>query len=129
NPISWTGVEDLSINNTGVNTPGITFFNAFNAWVRGIRDIDSARAHVHAESSADLTVRDSYFFLTQNSISQSYGFECYGGSDHLVENNIFQAVSGPMIMNSACSGTVMGYNFDINNYYTGSAGYINATTN
>lgn len=129
NPISWTGVEDLSIDNSAVVTPGITFFNAFNGWVKGVRDIDSQRAHIHVESSAHVSIVNSYFFLTQNSQSQSYGFECYGGSDHLVENNIFQGVSGPFILNSACSGTVLDYNFDINNYYTGSAGYINAMSN
>jgi hypothetical protein len=129
NPISWTGVEDLSIDNSAVVTPGITFFNAFNGWVKGVRDIDSQRAHVHVESSAHVSIVNSYFFLTQNSQSQSYGFECYGGSDHLVANNIFQGVSGPLILNSACSGTVLGYNFDINNFYTGSAGYINAMSN
>jgi hypothetical protein len=129
NPISWTGVEDLSIDNSAVVTPGITFFNAFNGWVKGVRDIASQRAHVHVESSALVSIVDSYFFLTQNSQSQSYGFECYGGSDLLVENNIFQGVSSPLIINSACSGTVLGYNFDINNFYTGSAGYINAMSN
>lgn len=129
NPISWTGVEDLSMDNSAVVTPGITFFNAFNGWVKGVRDIDSQRAHIHVESSAHISIVDSYFFLTQNSVSQSYGFECYGGSDHLVENNIFQGVSGPFILNSACSGTVLDYNFDINNYYTGSSGYINAMSN
>ena len=129
NPISWTGVEDLSIDNSAVVTPGITFFNAFNGWVKGVRDINSQRAHIHVESSAHVSIVDSYFFLTQNSQAQSYGFECYGGSDHFVENNIFQGVSGPFILNSACSGTVLAYNFDINNYYTGSAGYINAMSN
>lgn len=129
NPISWTGVEDLSIDNSAVVTPGITFFNAFNGWVSGVRDLDSQRAHIHVESSVHVSIVDSYFFLTQNSEAQSYGFECYGGSDHLVENNIFQGISGPLILNSACSGTVLAYNFDINNYYTGSAGYVNAMSN
>lgn len=129
NPINWTGVEELSIDNSAVATPGITFFNAINGWVKGVRDVNSQRAHIHVEASAHVSIVDSYFFLTQNSQSQSYGFECYGGSDNLVENNIFQGVSGPLILNSACSGTVLGYNFDINNYYTASTGYINAMSN
>lgn len=128
-PINWTGVEDVSIDNSAVVSPGITFFNAFNGWVKGVRDLDSQRAHLHIESSAHISIVDSYFFLTRNSESQSYGFECYGGSDHLVENNIFQGVAAPFLLSSACSGTVLDYNFDINNYYTASAGYINAMSN
>src|SRR2546422_219714 len=81
----------------------------------------SLRAHVGVEYSAHITVRDSYFFLTQNSIDQSYGIDCFASSDNLIENNIYQAVSGALTMNG-CTGTVFGYNYAINGYYTGSTG-------
>jgi hypothetical protein len=137
NPITGVGVENMSLDHTNSQTDpqvngqgiGVEFFNATNSWVTGVRDIDSHRAHVQAQYSARITVRNNYWFLTQNSIDQSYGFECYDSSDDLVENNIAQAVSGPLTINGDCSGTVLGYNFDINNFYTGSAGYINAMSN
>jgi hypothetical protein len=131
NPVSGIGIEDLSVDNTVsevVAGEGISFFNATNSWVRGVRDIKSHRAHVGVEYSAHITVRDSYFFLTQNSIDQSYGIDCFASSDNLIENNIYQAVSGPLTMNG-CTGTVFGYNYAINGYYTGSAGWIQAMTN
>jgi hypothetical protein len=133
-PIENVGVQNLSINMTNAgytpgNGVGVEFFNALNGWVQGIAGIDGSRAMVQSQYSARLTVRNSYFFLTQNSTSTSYGFECYTGGDHLVENNIFQAVSGPLTINGSCSGTVLGYNYAVNDYYTGSAGYINAMSN
>jgi hypothetical protein len=79
--------------------------------------------------SSHVTVRDSYFFLTANSTSTSYGVECYTASDTLTENNIFQAVSSPEMMNGACEGDVVAYNFNVLNYYTSSSGYALAGTN
>jgi hypothetical protein len=132
NPVSGVGIEDLSVDNTASEPSrageGIAFFNAANSWVKGVRDIDSLRAHVGVEYSAHITVRDSYFFMTQNSIDQSYGFDCFTSSDNLVENNIFQAVSGPLTMNG-CTGTVFGYNYAVNYFYAGSAGWLQAMTN
>jgi hypothetical protein len=124
-PSLRVGVEDLSIDSSknSSSDAGIELFNCSNCWVKGVRSMNSGRAHVQAQSSPRFTIRDSYFFLTQNSVSQSYGFECYGGADGLVENNIFHAVAAPEMINGNCSGTVVGYNFSINNYYTGSSRY------
>jgi hypothetical protein len=41
----------------------------------------------------------------------------------LIENNIFHAIASPVIWNGSCSGSVVGYNYDINNYYISSSGY------
>lgn len=130
-PSVGVGVEDLSIDSTGAGSSaaGIEMFNCANCWVKGVRSVNSGRAHVQLQYSARATIRDSYFFLTQNSVSQSYGFECYSGADALVENNIFQAVAAPLMINGNCSGTVVSYNYSINNYYTGSSRYNISTNN
>lgn len=123
-PIHDSGVENLSLDHTGASGGvGIEIDNCVNCWVKGVRSIDSARAHFQLQVSTHVTIRDNYAFLTQNSVSQSYGAECDTGSDYLIENNIFQAVSAPEILNGGCSGVVVGYNFSINNFYTGSSGY------
>ena len=124
-PIHGVGIEDVSLDHTGSgsSSAGIEIFNCVDCWVSGVRDIDTGRAHVQILASARVTVRDSYFFLTKNSVSQSYGVECFSCSDVLVENNMFQAVASPEMINGASSGMVIGYNFSINNYYTGSSGY------
>ena len=117
------GVEDLSITNaSGAN--GVVMFNALNCWVKGIRSLSSSRNHVWLYVSAHITITGSYFHGTQSSASQSYGVETFGSSDNLIENNIFQAITAPMMGNGSESGTVWGYNFSINDLYTVSSNWM-----
>jgi hypothetical protein len=124
-PLHGVGIESLSLDHTNSSSSaaGIEIFNCLGCWVSGVRDIDTGRAHVQILLSIHVTVRDSYFFLTKNSVSQSYGVECFACSDALVENNVFQAVVSPQMMNGTSTGTVIGYNFSVNDYYTASSGY------
>jgi hypothetical protein len=130
NPVSGDGIENLSMDHTSSSgNRGVEIFNGIDCWVKGVRGIDSGKAQVEVTNSARITVQDSYFYLTQNSISQSYGTEAFNASDMLVQNNIFQFVAAPLMVNGSCTGCVMAYNFGINDYYTGSAGYVAAATN
>lgn len=130
NPVQGVGIEDLSQDDTASgNAIGIEFFNALNSWAKGVRGIQSSRAHVEIQMSQHVAITNSYFFLTANSTSTSYGVECYTGSDLLIENNVFQGVSSPEMINGACEGTVVAYNYNILNYYTSSSGYALAATN
>jgi hypothetical protein len=123
-PIQNFGIEDMSIDVTGAGSvPGIGIANATNGWVKGVRMINSNRSHVQLDYDQHITVRDSYFFLTLNSASQSYGVECDDSSDVLVENNILQAIVSPLMINGACTGAVYSYSYQINNYYTSSSRY------
>jgi len=133
-PVENVGIQDVSIDDTAVGwSPGsgsaITFFNTLNGWARGVRTVDTSRNAVWAYYSAHITVRDSYFFLSRNSTSTSYGFECFTSSDDLVENNIFQAIVGPLTINGSCEGLVLGYNYSILGFYTSSAGYVMPISN
>ncbi|HET8925036.1 MAG TPA: hypothetical protein VFN26_18795 [Candidatus Acidoferrum sp.] len=128
-PITGDGVENLSIDGTAVSTgTGIQIKNATNSWVQGVRIIDTNRAHIQRELSAHITSRSNYEFLTQNSATQSYGDECFTSSDSLVENNVYHAIAGPILLNGACLGDVIAYNFAINMYYTPSAGWNEPTS-
>jgi hypothetical protein len=49
------------------------------------------------------------------------------GSDNLIENNIFQHVTAPMMNNASASGSVFGYNFAINDFYTVSPSFMQAS--
>ncbi len=128
-PVKNVGIENLSQDDSGVkNTIGIEIFNCLNCWVERVRGIKSTRAHIEIQMSQHVTVKDSYFFLTADAASTSYGIECYTGSDLLIENNIFQGIASPEMMNGACEDSVVGYNFNILNYYT-AGGYALASTN
>lgn len=129
NPAMGDGIEDLTIDGTNAGSnPPVEMFNSVNTWVKGVRIIDAYRSHVRLEYATHATIRDSYFFINQAAIPTNYGFECYSGSDSLVENNIYHAVTGPLLLNGACEGNVIAYNFTINQYYTGSAGWNTAAS-
>jgi hypothetical protein len=118
-PVLNDGVENLSVdstNNSGAN--GIQITNCQGCWVKGVRSMTTSEAQVQMLYSNQITVRDSYFFLTQGIGTISYGVECYSCSDPLVENNIFHAVTTPLIANGPQSGGVEDYNFAINEFYT-----------
>jgi hypothetical protein len=123
-PAMGMGIENLSIDHTNSSAfLGTMLYNCENCWVKGVRSIDSDRDHVAIYFSAHDTVRDSYFYGTKNAVSQSYGVEAFGTSDDLIENNIFQMVAAPLMVNSDCEGCVLGYNFTINDYYAGSSNW------
>lgn len=129
NPWTGNGIEDLTVDSTaaGTSSIGIVFANGSNGWVRGVRSIDTARAHVQFRYATRITVRDSYFFLTQNWATSSYGVESYSSSDSLIENNIAQGIASPWMKNGPCTGCVFAYNFSVNNFYNGSLFNQNAT--
>jgi hypothetical protein len=123
-PIQADGVEDLSINsgnNPGANS--IEIENCQGCWVKGVSSQLSSEAHVQLLYANLASIRNNYFFLTQNTTTVSYGVECFSCSDSLVENNIFQSVTTPEINNGPSTGNVWGYNFTVNDYFTSSAGY------
>ena len=128
------GIQNLSFDDTNTgcgvgNSFGIAFWNVVNAWQRGIRDVNECRTHTMLQYSARVTIRDGYMFLARDSSSTSYGFECFGASDSLFENNILQAMAGAETVQEGCVGIVLGYNFGINSYYQGASATLLAMGN
>jgi hypothetical protein len=124
---SGSGVEDLSVDNTDNNSgnrSNIYVIWCYGCWVKNIRDLNSDCNHVWLYQSAHCTVRDSYFYGTRNAASQSYGVESYMGSDNLIENNIFQHITGPLMVNGSASGLVEAYNYSIDDYYSVSLAWM-----
>ena len=56
-------------------------------------------------------VRDSYFYGASSHLSTSYNIETDTSSGILIENNIMQQVTTPLLFNDGCTGCVAGYNF------------------
>jgi len=111
------GVEDLSMDHTNTTgNSGVYFFNAHNGWLKNVRSMNAKRNHVWLYQSAHIQVQDNYFYGTQNAASQSYAIESYGSADNLVQNNIFQHVTAPMVIDNT-EGTVFAYNYSTDDYY------------
>jgi MYXO-CTERM domain-containing protein len=123
--IQNSGIEDLSLDHAGSDeVSGVFFFNAYNCWMRNVSDLNSNRNHVWLYLTAASTIRDSYFYGTKKAASVSYGVESYMSSDNLVENNIFQRVTAPLMTGGSTEGTVYGYNYAVDDYYAASANWM-----
>jgi hypothetical protein len=122
--VTGSGVEDLSIDGTNEPAYTLAFSNVSDSWARGIRTINADRGHVFLWQSMRITVRDSYFYGNQGGASQSYGVEDFSTGDNLIENNIFHHVTLPLSHNGSNTGSVFGYNFAYDHYYTSPDSYI-----
>ena len=123
------GLESLSVdsaNDGSAATSNIEVANCYACWVKNVRSVKGNRNHVWLYQSARCVVRDSYFYGTKNAQSQSYGVEPFiANSDDLVENNIFQKVTAPIAMGHS-TGSVFGYNYTINSFFTNPPTYMAA---
>lgn len=127
-PITGVGIEDLTLDHSNSGqTGGITFFNAYNGWVRNIKSVKANRVHVWFIQSAANIVRDSYFYETKVSASQSYGVEFFMTSDNLIENNIFHRVNTPLSNNGSAQGNVYAYNSAFILLSTNAPAYMSGT--
>lgn len=135
NPGAWwvgsmltgVGIENLTVNHANSTSAkaGVYFFSCHSCWLENIRSLDANRNHVWCYQSSNVTIRDSYFYGTQNSTTLSYGFEGYGCADALVENNIFQHITSPVVIDNT-TGLVEAYNFTIDEYIAGAAAWLTA---
>jgi hypothetical protein len=123
------GLENMTVDHspTPSNT-AIAMYDCYQCWVRNVRSINAGRDHIFLMQSMDDVIRDSYFFDSQSHGSESYGTEINETSALLVENNIFQQVTNPLMFIQG-SGSVVGYNyaldegFETANGQTSSAGH------
>jgi len=126
-PVFYDGIRNMSLNHIASSPPnGIAFFNCLNCWASGITNImannGSSETHIQFFESARITVQNSYFYQTAPTATVQYGIEPFPSSDSLIQNNIFQMVSAPVPINGPCSGCVIAYNFDVNNWFGSIAG-------
>jgi len=135
--VSGVGIENLTLDNSaglGALCSGcgnVTFFNAVNCWIKGVRSIEHngtggvpMQSHVRLIQTSQSTVQDSYFYGSDNS-SQSYGIEPFESSNLLIQNNICQHVTACNIPNGPDSGSVIAYNFVIDDNYTANGSATN----
>ena len=123
--VKGVGIEDLAVTNDGNAATSFFFNNAVNCWVKGVKSSPGpSRSHVWLYVSSHIEVRDSYFYGTASSASTSYGVETFPAADSLIENNIFQHIAAPVMLNGASPGTVVGYNLSVNNYYSVNSGWM-----
>ena len=115
--LSGVGIEGVTLDHSisSGQVSGIQYAQCYQCWVQNVRSLMSQRNHVCTINSANLIIRDSYFFgVKSGGGTESYGFEPQITSDSLVENNIFDQISSPMLLTQG-NGIVFSYNFSWNN--------------
>lgn len=123
------GIENLEVDGSasapydpyGAN---IAFAGAWNCWVVNVKSDNARISHVNIYGGGRCEVRHCYFYGTQNAASLSYGILPIYTSADLVEDNIFNAVTAPVVLGSCASGCVCGYNYCTNDYYTIAPGWM-----
>lgn len=125
------GLENVTLDGTGIGDHNINIYNCYQCWVRNVRSINAPKDHIYIGDSGDSVIRDSYFYQGQNHGSESYAIEFEIGSAFLVENNIFQQNTNPLMFGIG-TGNVIDYNFEIDNvtsnFYTPQTSYYSHNT-
>jgi hypothetical protein len=121
------GLENLSVDGTSAPHHNISLYDCYQCWVKNVRSTNAGSAHVFLYQSGSDVIRDSYFYQSQSHASSSYVVEFEIASASLVENNIFQQTTNPLMFGTG-SGNVIGYNYSIddatsNNYSLQTAYY------
>lgn len=110
------GLEDFYVDGSAVSGANITITGCYECWVNGIASYNAGRAHILLNNEANAVVRNSYFFQSQSHSEESYTVEFEQTSADLVENNIMQQLTNP-IMSGNTSGSVIDYNLAIGGVY------------
>jgi len=117
------GIENLTINGDTMSSgsptsyANIGFQQCYQCWAKNVANIYAGRDAITLYESFQNVVRDGYFYGSTGSHSDSYSIEWAESSNDLVENNIFQQVTTP-IMFGAGTGNVVDYNFSIYSNYS-----------
>jgi len=119
-PIQYVGIEDFSVDMVSDTAPGtgITFYNAANVWVKGVRMVNTPYSAVYGFDVIHMQVESSYFALSTRPIpSDGFAVTFTQSSDCLVQNIIGQRLISDIFDEGASNGNVYAYNFLINDNY------------
>ncbi|MDA8098007.1 MAG: glycosyl hydrolase family 28-related protein [Nitrospiraceae bacterium] len=125
--ITMAGVESLKIDPSADATPAednvfIQYANA--VWVKNVESYYAKRAHVRALWAKSLEIRDSYFHHSRAYAQESYGMEPWFTSASLIENNVFDTMTMPLLLAVGTSGNVLAYNYSNSIRYDPTAGWL-----
>ncbi len=120
-PIVQAGVEDLSIDGSGVTAvdTAVMLYNCSECFVSGVRTTNLYTYSINTEGVFHNLYQNNYFFSEPS--TDPYGIRFSMSADNLVQNNIIQQVRSPVVFDNPDTGSVIAYNFFIDDDYAGDA--------
>ena len=111
------GVENLLMDVSSVSASCVVETTAYDVWITGSACTTANFFHIFEYVASNTLVANSYFYLTKNAGTESYGIGSDGAvGNALYENNIVQGVTDALNPDGPCAGCVFAYNFSVNDY-------------
>ncbi len=122
--VEWAGVEDLYLyGGMGGDYHGnIAMSTCAYCWVRNVESDFSEGTAIGMYGTYRSELRDSYVHSTSSPNPGGGGYltgVSYGGSDNLIENNIFWRGNKMLVMRASGGGNVVAYNYMEDGYGEG----------
>ena len=133
--LTGVGLENLRITKPNAVTD-LEAFVGFNtvadSWISGVGVVGGtvgrpAASGIQIIDSRNVTIRDSWwdpFWGGGQNTTTSYGITLLQCSGCLIENNVFNRVESPIMLNSGTTGSVISFNYE--NYASGKEGGLQA---
>lgn len=124
--VSGVGLENFLITRSVTTEFMIGFNVSADCWVSGlglVGGVGGGDMGIEFVDSRGGTVRNSWFDPFRGGgvyTTTSYGISLYQCSGCLIENNVFNGVESPTMLNSGTTGSVVAYNYE--HYTTGEGG-------
>lgn len=124
--LTGVGLENLrAVNSTNTILHFVGFDSVADSWISGVglmggANLDNVLALI---DSRNITVKDNWWGPAAGGgvyTTTTYGISQVHCSGCLIQNNIFNGVESPIMLNMGTTGTVVAYNFE--NYTTGEGG-------
>jgi hypothetical protein len=123
-PLEAAGVEDLSID-LGAN-PNVDYALAFGycsgCWASGVAVENIYNWGIGVHWSIRTQIQDSYIY--NGAGPDPYGMRLLTTADSLVVNNIFHKMRASLVFDEPDVGSVVAYNYSINQYYPSDAMFL-----
>jgi hypothetical protein len=126
-PLMNSGLENLSIDDAAqVASYSVALFNAYHCWVSGVRFINFHNWALGPYNVVHSIFQHNYFYNGGNGdlSADPYGIRGLWTASNLITNNIFQKVRSPIVFDGPDSGSVIAYNFAVNDFFASDSMFL-----
>jgi|SRR2546425_534089 len=121
--IQNSGIEDMTVDFSSTGAVGLEMVNVTNSWSKGMRWIFNSGPgsfvfHVLIVNGFRITTRDSYFYGPAVQGNTQYSYTPMVSGSLLFENNILHHNVTPVAADDPETGSVYGYNYVDDAYYS-----------